>query len=918
MVNPTGSSKVEQNNIKSIIGSSYNRLYSQFTSDELTEVGNYKILKQVGEGSFGKVYLALHRPTHRKVCLKTSDKNDPNIVREVFYHRQFDFPYITKLYEVIVTETKVWMALEYCPGKELYDHLLSLHRISLLECAELFAQISGAVYYAHSMHCVHRDLKLENILLDKNGNAKLTDFGFTRECMTKTTLETVCGTTVYMAPELIERRTYDGFKIDIWSLGVILYTLITGSLPFDDDDEVKTKWKIVNEEPNYDSTLIPDDAKDLISRLLAKNPKERPSLPQVLHHQFLQPYGSVVLDQTEKTLSRQRSGGTQFKSKLERRLLKRLKQSGVDTLAIKQSILKRKCDSLSGLWLLLLAQEKKQETCKYPKRSRSVLSVKKVIENATHNDDSNIDSEMLKPPLELSRATSLSKMLNKGSDIVSSMTPVSRKKSKDSAKILRPALSKASTQRAYTQSTVNSPRKSNNFLQKVSSFFKSKKNLNTNINNNIYSGIREGSVTSTKGASIPGSFPKKKSNSPQKSKTDAGADFSKTDSKESLKNNLVGTPGLQKTTLLLENNEVSKKVMESSNVTTGSLLNERIRIEEPRLKRFKSSISSDISQTSTGNYDSESVDNSRSVSLDGKVSPPPVRARPLSEISQISNDTYTSDYSTDGNNSSFKISDTIKPSYIRKGSENTSQYSASSEKMTNGYGRKFVRRDLSIISTASSASERSSRTDSFYDITTASTAINNENRGSRSNNTKESVLPRFGTQRPWTGKRAYATSRHGKTARRSSKRGQFKIPSSNTDSIIQEVSSSEEEDHNALDKKRTGLPTPVLQNKELIENGLDEHDEDGDDEYAIHTDGEFSVKPQFSDELTDKQNGLPNNVKAVATKRSLSEGSNWSTKYLDSDGNRQRISSMMEEDGEGSVGYVADSNFDGEAPKILL
>lgn len=167
MVNPVGSSKLEQNNIKSIIGSSYNRLYSQFTSDELTEVGNYKILKQIGEGSFGKVYLALHRPTHRKVCLKTSDKNDPNIVREVFYHRQFDFPYITKLYEVIVTESKVWMALEYCPGKELYDHLLSLGRISLLECGELFAQISGAVYYAHSMHCVHRDLKLENILLDK-------------------------------------------------------------------------------------------------------------------------------------------------------------------------------------------------------------------------------------------------------------------------------------------------------------------------------------------------------------------------------------------------------------------------------------------------------------------------------------------------------------------------------------------------------------------------------------------------------------------------------------------------------------------------------------------------------------------------------------------------------------------------------
>ena len=113
--------QLEQNNIKAIIGASYNKLYGQFTSCGLKEVGNYKILDQIGEGSFGKVYLAQHRPTHTKVVLKSSDKNDPNIVREVFYHRQFDYPYITKLYEVIITETKVWMALEYCPGKELYD-----------------------------------------------------------------------------------------------------------------------------------------------------------------------------------------------------------------------------------------------------------------------------------------------------------------------------------------------------------------------------------------------------------------------------------------------------------------------------------------------------------------------------------------------------------------------------------------------------------------------------------------------------------------------------------------------------------------------------------------------------------------------------------------------------------------------------
>lgn len=90
-------SKAEQNNIKATIAASYNKLYSQFSSDELLEVGNYKIVKFIGEGSFGKVYLATHKLTHQKVVLKTGNKNDPNVVREVFYHRQFDFPYITKL-----------------------------------------------------------------------------------------------------------------------------------------------------------------------------------------------------------------------------------------------------------------------------------------------------------------------------------------------------------------------------------------------------------------------------------------------------------------------------------------------------------------------------------------------------------------------------------------------------------------------------------------------------------------------------------------------------------------------------------------------------------------------------------------------------------------------------------------------------
>lgn len=381
----------ERNNIKAVINASYNKLYSQFMSNELAEVGNYRILHQIAEGSFGKVYLACHKPSHRKVVLKSSDKNDANVVREVFYHRQFEFPFITRLYEVIVTENKVWMALEYCPGKELYDHLLKLQRIPIKDCSLMFAQISSALYYAHSLNCVHRDLKLENILLDKDGNTKLTDFGFTRECASKNILETVCGTTVYMAPELIKREKYDGFKTDIWSLGVILYTLLNGYMPFDEDDQIKTEWKIINEMPNFDKNILNDDAIDLLTKLLDKDPIKRPNMKEILQHPFLQPNGIQMLKNCNSILSKQRNHHNKFNSKTEKKLLKKLRQTGYDTQTIKYSIQKRKCDSLSGTWLLLLEKEKQKrnhnnnKNLNTPKRSKSVISLKRVLDGANHS-----------------------------------------------------------------------------------------------------------------------------------------------------------------------------------------------------------------------------------------------------------------------------------------------------------------------------------------------------------------------------------------------------------------------------------------------------------------------------------------------------------------------------------------------------
>lgn len=228
-------------------------------------MGNYNVGRLIGKGSFGKVYLATHKLTNgSKVVLKSADKGDANLAREVHHHRQFLHPHIARLYEVIVTEKLVWLVLEYCPGDELYNYLSHHGRIDPATVQKIFTQLVGAVSYVHSMSCVHRDLKLENILLDKHENVKLCDFGFTREYQGKTSyLQTWCGTVCYSAPEMLRGDKYAAEKVDVWSLGIILYALLCGELPFDEDDETQTKMKILKDEPTYPDH-IPPPAKDLL------------------------------------------------------------------------------------------------------------------------------------------------------------------------------------------------------------------------------------------------------------------------------------------------------------------------------------------------------------------------------------------------------------------------------------------------------------------------------------------------------------------------------------------------------------------------------------------------------------------------------------------------------------------------------
>ncbi|KAI4207560.1 MAG: hypothetical protein LQ346_000492 [Caloplaca aetnensis] len=356
---------------KAKLANSYHELLEEFSSKELGTVGNYTLGRLIGKGSFGKVYLASHKLTNgSKVVLKSAKKDDANLAREIHHHRQFLHPHIARLYEVIVTERLVWLVLEYCPGDELYNYLLRHGPIPSEKVQKIFTQLVGAVAYVHNMSCVHRDLKLENILLDKNENVKLCDFGFTREYEGKMSyLQTFCGTVCYSAPEMLKGEKYAGEKVDVWSLGIILFALLTGELPFDDDDDMVTKHKILTTEPKYPDSM-PADARTLIGQLLSKRPLPRPTIADILTDAYLTehaPQQQAILKLTQPA---------PFTTDLEKQTLERMRSAGVDIDKVIENVLAQRCDGLAGWWALLIEKEQRKERRRERKRKERELEAK--------------------------------------------------------------------------------------------------------------------------------------------------------------------------------------------------------------------------------------------------------------------------------------------------------------------------------------------------------------------------------------------------------------------------------------------------------------------------------------------------------------------------------------------------------------
>uniref|UniRef100_A0A3B4WYQ1 non-specific serine/threonine protein kinase n=1 Tax=Seriola lalandi dorsalis TaxID=1841481 RepID=A0A3B4WYQ1_SERLL len=251
-------------------------------SDEQPHIGNYRLLKTIGKGNFAKVKLARHILTDGCVIIY-------NMCRICLYI--FDFNLIlfwptVQLFEVIETDKTLYLIMEYASGGEVFDYLVSHGRMKEVEARAKFRQIVSAVHYCHTKNIVHRDLKAENLLLDADANIKIADFGFSNEFTLGNKLDTFCGSPPYAAPELFQGKKYDGPEVDVWSLGVILYTLVSGSLPFDGQNLKELRERVLRGKyrvPFYMST----DCEGILRRFLVLNPSKRCTLEQVMKDKWI-------------------------------------------------------------------------------------------------------------------------------------------------------------------------------------------------------------------------------------------------------------------------------------------------------------------------------------------------------------------------------------------------------------------------------------------------------------------------------------------------------------------------------------------------------------------------------------------------------------------------------------------------------
>ncbi|XP_063379484.1 uncharacterized protein LOC134666262 [Cydia fagiglandana] len=252
----------------------------------------FDIVRKLGQGTYGKVQLGINKKTGQEVAIKTikkckieSEADLVRIRREVQIMSSVRHPNIVHIYEVFENSEKMILVMEYCSGGELYDYLSQKKVLQEDEARRLFRQIATAVYYCHIHKICHRDLKLENVLLDDTGSAKIADFGLSNVFKETSLLSTFCGSPLYASPEIVKGTPYIGPEVDCWSLGVLLYTLVYGAMPFDGSNFKRLVRQISNGD--YYEPKSPSTASPLIRDMLTVDPLKRADIVYICDHSWV-------------------------------------------------------------------------------------------------------------------------------------------------------------------------------------------------------------------------------------------------------------------------------------------------------------------------------------------------------------------------------------------------------------------------------------------------------------------------------------------------------------------------------------------------------------------------------------------------------------------------------------------------------
>ena len=335
--------------------------YTELNTEEI--ICDFIIKEKLGEGAFGSVRLGINKQTGEKVAIKIYEKSKLNryqdkkrLEREIEILKKLKHPNIVQLYSVIETERQILLIMEYIKGQELFQYILIKKKLSEDEACFYFQQIISGIEYLHNLKIVHRDIKSENILIEQNTNIiKIIDFGFSNIYgdKDKEILSTACGSPFYAPPEMLRGESYKGGGVDIWSVGVVLFAMICGYLPFEGEENSELYKKIIDGKfsiPSY----ISIHGRELLYQLLNTNPKKRINIMQIKRHPWVKFYSNGLYNNGDPIFN-VGLNIDKYIIPIDEEIVEQMeKKFNLSKIKIRIDILSNKCNDCTTLYYLIL------------------------------------------------------------------------------------------------------------------------------------------------------------------------------------------------------------------------------------------------------------------------------------------------------------------------------------------------------------------------------------------------------------------------------------------------------------------------------------------------------------------------------------------------------------------------------------